>query len=155
MVTEPLMRYNATDARRNFHAVLEEAVQHDRPVVIDPRDMAETILLSRDQLLRALEPYAFHTRIIPEEEDGGVTLWIEELALGEHGATLREARDALLASVRSSATRFLQKWDFYRHVPDQAARYFYYVRATLATDSQLKQMLFTPQPAAVAAVPVR
>lgn len=155
MVAELLTRYNATDARRHFHSVLEEAVQRDRPVVIDPRDMAETIMLSREQFLRALAPYVFHTRVIPEEEDGGFTLWVEELALGEHGATVREARDALLASVYASAAHFLAKWDFYRHVPDQAERFFYYIRIALADDRELKRMLFAPQPPGASTAPTR
>lgn len=155
MGTEPLLHYNASDARRHFHAMIEEATRHERPVVIDPRDMDTTILLSRDQLLGALASYTFHTRIMPEEEDGGFSLWIEELALGEYGATLREARDALVASVRSSAVRFFRKWDFYRHLPDQASRYYFYLRIALANDDELKRMLYAPLPFASATEPVR
>ena len=57
--------------------------------------------------------------VIPEEETGGYTLWIDELNIGEYGETLSEARDALLGAVRSYVCDYLDWYVFYRNFRDK------------------------------------
>lgn len=103
------------------------------------------MLLSRDQLLALLTSYTFTIHVIPDEEVGGFTLWIDELNLGEYGATLREAGAMLLSGVRSYVRHFWDQWDFYRHLRDKAGQYPHILRLSLALDdAELKGMLFTP-----------
>lgn len=156
MIAEPLTRRKAMEAREHFRAVIQEATHDGRPVIIAPRDEpVEAVVLSRPVVKQMLSKYPFHTRVIPEEEDGGYTLWIDELALGEYGDTILAARDALLVSVRSSTTHFFNHWDVYRHRPDQQARYFHYLRVALADDAELKRILFTPSQPVPVAEPTR
>jgi hypothetical protein len=135
---------NLTEAR-NLSRLYTEAVRDEHPVLIRRGRDEQAVLLSRDQLLALLASYIFTVHVIPEEEIGGFTLWIDELNLGEYGATLREARDALLSGVRSYVRHFWDQWDFYQHLRDKAEQYPYILRLSLALDdAELKGMLFVP-----------
>ena len=79
------------------------------------------VLLSRDALLRVLAPYRFRVNVLPED-DGGYTLWLRELNVAGSGRTLSQARQDLLAAVRSYVRDYSQHVDFYRHLPDRPAR---------------------------------
>src|SRR5437879_3039257 len=93
-----LHEVNLTTAR-NLSPLYDEAVRHEHPVLIRRGRDERGVLVSRDQLLRMLASATFHVDVIPDDEIGGFTLWINELNLGEYGSTLRAARTALLDSV--------------------------------------------------------
>src|SRR2546428_14145288 len=88
-------------AARNLSLLFDEAVREERRVMIVRNKRERGLLLSREQQLRVLESYRFHVNVLPEEEVGGFTLWVRELAIGEYGETLRQARAKLLDTVRS------------------------------------------------------
>jgi len=89
MVAELLTHYDASTARDHFRAVVREAVRDERPVLVKPRDEDAVVVLARAQLLELLAPYQCHIEIIPEDEDGGYTVWIEELRAAAYGEYLR------------------------------------------------------------------
>lgn len=137
-----LHEVNLTTAR-NLSPLYDEAVRYEHPVLIRRGRDERGVLVSRDQLLRMLAPATLHVDVIPDDEVGGFTLWVNELNLGEHGATLRAARTALLESVRSYVRHFFAQWDFYRHLPDKAAQLPHVSRLSLAKDDpELIAMLF-------------
>ncbi len=83
--------------------------------------------------------------VIPEEETGGYTLWIDELNIGEYGETLSEARDALLGAVRSYVCDYLDWYVFYRNFRDKVGQYPYILRLSLVRDdAELRRLLFAP-----------
>ncbi len=134
-----------SEARSRFSALYDAAVDAGRPVRIHRRGDADAVLLARDQLRDLVGMYVSHVHVIPEEETGGYTLWIDELNIGEHGETLPMARDALLATVRGYVRDYLEQYTFYRHFRDKAAQYPYVLRLSLAQDdAELKQLLFAP-----------
>jgi len=144
---------NLTEAR-NLSPLYTEAVRDEHPVLIRRGRDEQAVLLSRDQLLVLLASYTFSVHVIPDEEIGGFTLWIDELNLGEYGATLREARDALLSGVRSYVRHFWDQWDFYQHLRDKAEQFPYILRLSLALDdAELKGMLFVPKDDPVSLTP--
>jgi hypothetical protein len=99
-------------------------------------------LLARDVMLRVLAPYQFNVDVIPEV-DGGFTLWLRELDVGGHGATLQAAREDLLSSVKAYVENYLQQFDFYRHLPELARLEPYVLRLALSpNDGELIQLLF-------------
>lgn len=136
-----LREVNLTDAR-NLSPLFDEAVRREHPVLIVRNRREWGLLLSRDAARRVLDSYRFHVNVLPED-DSGFTLWLVELKLGANGQTLGEAREALLAAVRSYAREYLQDFAFYRHLPDRAAQEPYILRLTLAgDDAELIEMLF-------------
>lgn len=140
-----LREVNLTEAR-NLSPLFDEAVRHDHPVLIVRNRREWGLLLSRAAMLRLLAPYRFQVHVIPEDE-GGFTLWLDELTIGASGPTLREARQALLAGVRAYVADYLQEFDFYRHLPDLARQEPHVLRLSLARDDDdLIEMLFAADP---------
>ena len=147
-----LREVNLTEAR-NLSPLFDEAVRHEHPVLIVRNRREWGLLLSRDAMVRMLAPYRFHVHVVPEENDG-FTLWIEELDIGAHGPTPREAGRELLAAVRSYVKDYLEQFDLYRHLTDRARLEPYILRLSLARDdAELLEMLVPPvstgEPAAV------
>jgi len=127
---------------RNLSPLFEEAVRHEQPVVIVRGGRERGVLLSREALLRVLAPYRFRVNVLPED-DGGYTLWLRGLNVAGSGAALSEARQDLLAALRSFVRDYLQNFDFYRHLPDLAAQEPHVLRVSLArNDAELIEMLF-------------
>ena len=133
---------SVTDAR-NLRPLFDEAVREGRPVVITRGRREHALLMSRDTALRLLSPYKLHVDVIPEEEDGGFTLWVRELNIGDHGASLLEARSRLLEAVRAYVRHYHDNWDFYKHLPDKSVQEPYVHRLSLAeSDEDLIDMFF-------------
>jgi hypothetical protein len=131
---------------RNLSPLFDEAVRHEQPVLIVRGRRERGVLLSRDAVLRLLAGHRFTVDVLPED-DGRFTLWLRELDIGGHGATIREARTALLAAAKAYTTDYLRQFDFFRHLPDKAAQEPYVLRISLAKDdAELIQMLFPPIP---------
>ncbi len=151
MVAEALVHeVNLTEAR-DLSPLYTEAVRDDRPVVIRRRGDADAVLARLDFLRELLLPYTFHVHYYEEDADedregeggGGYTLEVAELRVAAYGATLPEARIALLESVRSFARHYLDSWEKYRHFRDKAAMRFHISRFALARDDNERvQMLF-------------
>lgn len=136
-----------SEARTHLSTLYDEAVESGHPVRIHRRGDADAVLMAREQLLEAVADAISHVHVIPEEEAGGYTLWIDELNIGEYGETLPAARDALLAAVRSYVREYLDRYTFYRNFRDKAAQYPCVLRLSLARDdAELKQLLFAPMP---------
>lgn len=138
-----LRSVNLTEAR-NLSPLFDEAVRFEHPVLIVRNRREWGLLLSRDAMLRVLESRGFQVHVLPED-NGGFTLWLDELNLGASGATLREARHELLAAVRSYINNYRAQFDLYRHLPDRARQEPYVLRLSLARDDdELIAMLFPP-----------
>lgn len=136
-----LREVSLTNAR-NLSPLFDEAVRHERPVLIVRNRREWGLLLARDAALRVLDQYRFNVNVVPEEE-GGFTLWLNELNIGASGKTLRKAREELLAATRSYIQDYLQQFAFYRHLPDLASREPYVLRLSLVRDEEeLIGMLF-------------
>lgn len=131
MVAEMLTHYNASEARVHLKRIVREAVRDERPVLLEPRDEEPAVVVSRAQLLEFLSPYACHVEIIPEEEDGGFTIWIEELRATAHGETFAAAREAAVDEAADHVRHFMQEWLRYKHT-DRAKDFPYVARLALA-----------------------
>lgn len=93
-----------SDARATFPALHREG--QTSPVGITRRNH-EFVLTGADRLARWLAArHRFTTEVI-YEKDGGVALWVPELALFGRGATYEQARADLLAEVAD----YLEEWE--------------------------------------------
>lgn len=113
---QPASWWAMSEARASFPALHREGQQ--APVGITRRNH-EFVLTGADQLQRWLAArYRFTTEVIYESE-GGVALWVPELALFGRGATYEQAREDLLTEVLD----YLEEWDEELHTaPNHKAR---------------------------------
>jgi len=143
MVVEMLTHFKAAEAREHFRLVVREAVREERPVVISPRDEDAAVVVSRAQLLTLLDNYECHVDIIPEEDTGGFTIWIEELRATAYGETFAAACTAMVGEVSSYVRHFLAEWPRLKHT-DRAKDLPYIARLALAeTTDEMHDLLFS------------
>ncbi len=105
-----LTHYNNHQARSHFANLVREVGRDERPVVIAPCGEAPSVMIERASLLELLEPYAPHVEIVPEEETGGFTIWVEELRTLAHGNTLAAVQEAIARDAFSEVHHFLSLW---------------------------------------------
>jgi len=144
MVVAPILtHYNSREARNHFADLVREVVRDERPVVIAPRDESASVVVERTLLLALLEPYAPHVEIIPEDETGGFTIWVEELRALAHGDTLQAAQEAAAQEAFSEVHHFLSLWPRFKYT-DRRADFYYVLRLALAeTLEEMRDLLFT------------
>ena len=144
MTASILREVNLTTAR-NLSPLFDEAVRHERPVLITRGGKERGVLMARATLQRLLA----HCRFTVHEEahPGDVRLRLQPLDLEAHGATPAEARQALMAAVRVYVQDYLDRFDFYRHLPERVRLEPHVRRLSLAqSDADLGRMLFRPRP---------
>jgi prevent-host-death family protein len=142
MIAEMLTHYNASEARAHLKQIVREAVRDERPVLLEPRDEDAAVVVSRAQLLELLTPYECHVEILPEE-DGGFTIWVEELRATAHGKTFAAAREAAIDEAADHVQHFMQEWLRYKHT-DRAKDFPYVARLALAESrEELGTLLFS------------
>ncbi len=143
MVAELLTHYDASSARDHFRAVVREAVRDERPVLVKPRDEDAVVVLARAQLLELLASYQPHIEILPEDEDGGFTVWIEELRATAYGETFASAREAAVDEAITYVQQVLREWPRLKHT-DRARDLPYVARLSLAeTREEFRSLLFS------------
>lgn len=142
--SQDMLREVDLTTARNLSPLFDEAVRKEQPVVITRHGRERGLLLSYEQQRRLLAHFTLHVDVLPEEEDGGFTLWLRELNIGDYGRTLHEARANLLATVRSYVRHYFDQWDFYRHLAEDQAQEPYVHRLALARDdAELIHILFS------------
>jgi hypothetical protein len=143
MVAELLTHYDASSARDHFRAVVREAVRDERPVLVKPRDEEAVVVLARAQLLELLAPYQPHIEILPEDEEGGFTVWIAELRATAYGATFALAREAAVDEAITYVQHLLREWPRLKQT-DRAQDLPYIARLSLAsTREEFRALLFS------------
>ena len=150
---EPMpAQFSLTNARAQLSTVFNRAVRDERPSMISRQGGEQGVLMSRAALLRLLEHNRFHVDVLPED-DGSITLWVRELDLGENAPTLREARAALIESVKQFVADYEARFGLYRHFTDWLAREPYVRRLSLAQDDEEVWAMLAPAPETGSAEP--
>jgi hypothetical protein len=82
---------------------------------------------------------------LPDED--GVGLWVNDLEIGAHGATVGEVRRNLITEVRAYITNFLGELPVYLSWPDRARLVPHVLRLAMARDDEeLARLLFDSFP---------
>lgn len=124
---------NATDARREWSLVVDRAVR-ERPQFI--KRTRDYILLADIMLMEnILSAYKFTAQILPED-DGSVTLSLNELDLAENAKTLNEAKLLLGRSILEYAEDFYNDFRFWSSAPNRKQHVPYILKALIMNDAE-------------------
>lgn len=98
-------------------------------------------LLPRELVKAVVDSARVDIDYLPDEE--GIGLWVNDLEIGAHGATVEEARRRLVQEARSYVRNFLGELPVYLTWPDRARLVPRVLRlATARDDDELTQLLF-------------
>lgn len=128
---------NATDARKNWSTVCDNAVRNKPVFVKRTRDYM--IIASNETLRDILEDRKFNTTLF-KEDDGSVTIASNELDLAENAADKETAMTKMAEAILDYAEEYYEDYDLYSRAPNRRAHLPYVFKAiVLGTPEAVKE----------------
>lgn len=124
---------NATDVRKNFSRIIDDAVREKPQFIKRTRD--HIILADEGTLLAFLSAYKF-TADEFTEKDGSITLSLNELDVAVNGKNEEEARLLLAKDILEYANEFYAEFAYWSKAPDRKAHVPYIFKALLIDDEK-------------------
>lgn len=131
-----------TDVRNNFTNVIDR-VQRLSPVVVKPRKQSETstFLLNEVLVQQLLQEITLKVKWF-QEEDGSVTLGLDELELYVNGDTEDKALDELAEDAMVYAQDYMREPDRYFNAPNRRHHFPILFKVLLCNNKEeVKQLL--------------
>ncbi len=140
MAMEMIEQKLFTEARKELSDVFDTVVIKQRPVVINRRKDA-VALIEREQLKELLSRYTASAEELPEQ-DGSMTIAIDELDIAVNGTDKEAAVKELIEELRSYATDYLERLPLFLAAPNRRSHYPYVLRILLASnDDELLKLI--------------
>jgi len=131
-----------SEAISDFSGVLDR-VQNLVPVVIKPRKQSEkhTFLLNESLIQQLLQGVKFEVKGL-REEDGSITLGMDELELYANGETEEKALEELVKDTMIYAQEYMEDPNRYFNAPNRRHHFPYLFKVLLCNKKEeVKQML--------------
>lgn len=127
-----MLTINATDARREWSAVMEGVIREKPRFIKRTRD--HMVLADIDLVESLLMVYRF-TASCFAEEDGSVTISLNELDLVENAPTEEAARRLLGQSILDYAEDFYEEFSLWRAAPNRKSHIPFVLKALIMDDA--------------------
>ena len=128
-----MLTLNATDVRKDWSEVVDKVVR-EKPLFMK-RTRDYLMLSDLDFMESLLDAYHF-TAQKAVEEDGSVTLSLNELDLVENGETENEAKQKLAKSILEYSEEFYQDFHYWSTAPNRKAHIPYVFKALILGDAE-------------------
>ncbi len=140
-MTQTLTEASFSEARSQLSRVFDEVVEDLRPVLIRRKGREEALLLRRAELEVLLEPFTL-TAQVRREQDGSVTIAVDELEWAVNAPTRDAAVKELLDDLRQYAGDYLARAPVFLRAPNRRTHFPYVLRILLtSSDEELLGML--------------
>ena len=124
---------NATDVRKEWSSVVDEVVRV-RPAFIK-RTRDQMLLSNLAIIMEVLNIYSFTAdRYI--EDDGSITLGLNEIDLVENGATEEDAKKKLGYAIYQYAEEYYDNFSLYSNAPNRKHHIPYVLKALIIDDEE-------------------
>lgn len=130
-----------SEARSQLSRLFDEVIEDLRPVLIRRKGREEALLLRRDDLEALLESFTLTAQVL-REEDGSITVAVDELEWAVNAPTRETAVQQVLDDLRHYAGDYLARAPVFLRAPNRRTHFPYVLRILLAsTDEQIRRML--------------
>ena len=125
-----MLAINATKARNEWSSVVESVIREKPAFIKKTRDYL--FLSDMNILEKILSAYSFHAKILPED-DGSITLSLDEISLTENAPDLQGAVSALSAAILEYSEDYYNEFAYWSrgtgksHIP-------YVIKALILND---------------------
>lgn len=126
-----MLTMNATDVRKNWSQILD-TVAREKPTFIK-RTRDYMVLVNEDTFSDILSTYKF-SAIKFIENDGSVTLSMNEIDLAENAPTEAEAKEQLAQAILDYALDFYDDFAYWSRAANRRAHVPYVLKALLLDD---------------------
>lgn len=124
---------NSTEVRKEWSTVVDSAVREKPQFFKRTRDH---LLLSNLPFMEILLTGYSYTAVRMDEEDGSVTLALNEIDLVENGRDENEARYKLAAAILEYANDFYDDFSYWSVAPNRRSHIPYVFKALAIRDTQ-------------------
>lgn len=128
-----MLMEQATAVRREWSAVCDSVI-HEKPKFIK-RTRDKMWFSNLDTMSEILQAYQF-SAIKYQEEDGSVTLSLNEIDLIENGADEKEARIKLGGAILEYSLEYYNEYEKYSHSPNRRKHIPYIFKALIIDDPE-------------------
>ncbi len=128
-----MIALSSTQVRKEWSTVIDDVVRV-HPVLVK-RTHDEIMLTNIETLRDILDIYKF-TAVKYTEDDGSITLSLNELDLVENAPTLKEAKEAMGNAIVEYATEFYDDYLVWSTAPNRKSHIPYIYKALLAENSK-------------------
>lgn len=128
-----MLMEQATAVRREWSAVCDSVI-HEKPKFIK-RTRDKMWFSNLDTMSEILQAYQF-SAIKYQEEDGSVTLSLNEIDLIENGADEKEARIKLGEAILEYSLEYYNEYEKYSHSPNRRKHIPYIFKALIIDDPE-------------------
>lgn len=130
-----------TDARNNLTSLYNKVYNDGQPVIVKRRQTEEVLLLRTDLQKLLLDKYVFKPEVL-HEDDGSVTLALDNLELYANGKTIEEAAQALVQDLKLYACDYIQRSQLFLNAPNRRSHFPYVLRVLLCnSDEEIRRLL--------------
>lgn len=126
-----MLTMNATEVRNNWSQVLDNVVREKPTFIKRTRDYI--VLTNEDMLADVLEVYTF-SAVQYVEDDGSITLSLNELDLVENAPTLTDAKKQLAQSILDYSSDFYEEFSYWSKAANRKSHVPYVLRALILND---------------------
>lgn len=127
------MFLNATDVRKDWSEVVDRVVREKPQFIKRTRDY---LMLSNLDFMESLLGAYHFTVEETVEEDGSVTLSLNEIDLVENGRTEAEAKQKLAGSILEYSEDFYRDFNYWSTAPNRKAQIPYVFKALILGDAK-------------------
>jgi hypothetical protein len=111
------------------------------PAVVKRHQTEEVLLVRRDLQEDILRAYTFKPEVL-QEEDGSVTLALDEIELAVNAPTFEEAIQELVREMKVYAEDYKERIQLFLHAPNRRRHFPYVLRIWLCdSDEEIRSLL--------------
>lgn len=136
-----LSELNLTEARKEFSSLYDEVFNSYKPAIIKRKKTEEVLVLRVDQQKLLLSNYSLKPEIITEE-DGSITLALDQLEIYANGSNLSEAVNDLVNDLKIYASDYIQRSQLFLNAPNRKSHFPFILRVLLCdSDDEIRKLL--------------
>ncbi|MGD0622149.1 MAG: exoribonuclease R [Thermacetogeniaceae bacterium] len=130
-----------TDARKELTDLYNEVFNNYRPVIIRRRQAEEVLVLRLDLQKALLSSYALKPEVI-REEDGSVTLALDQLELYVNGDSTDQAVQDMVNDLKFYAQDYMERSQLFLNAPNRRPHFPYILRVLMCeSDEEIRGLL--------------
>jgi len=127
-----MMTLKATDVRKEWSSVLDSAIRNKPQFIKRTRDYV--VLSDIETFKDLLEPYKFSAKKYTED-DGSITLSLNEIDLIENGKTEEEAKNKLASAIIEYSEEFYNEYDYWKNAPNRKEHIPFVLKSLIIDDT--------------------
>ena len=130
-----------TSARSSLSDLFDQVWHQFLPAVVKRHQTEEVLLVRRDLQKDILRAYTFKPEVL-QEEDGSVTLALDEIELVVNAPTFEEAARKLVQEMKIYAEDYKERIHLFLHAPNRRGHFPYVLRIWLCeSDEEIRSFL--------------